>query len=292
MQKHVLALLLFAPHSVLGAITGDLAALDQVQAASELNQAALKTWEGALEIHDDRKEEKTVATLTSSVTFGYRRDTGDSVFQWLCLKSDGEKDGKHLPGYCDGWEHGTLIIDGILHNMPYYVPGPNTKRSISSGKLPLQANPVGPLEERIAAEELLWHRGLPVSKRLQNMRALSDRPDSPSQLKIVREGDIIKITKKRDDRVLDEDMVIDLAKGGSVISADVRSNLQSEHYSTELENRNGVWVPVKRHYILDVPNKKHVVRTMVWKVNRVNEPLAPERFSLDRFRLGFTELSN
>jgi len=268
-------------------IVGDPALLDEAIRAHEHNVAELRTWDARLEVRDTRRENADSNAWTNDVTFAYDRERGASIFVWRCAESQGLRDGKSYPGYNDGTEDGELVVDGKLYTLRFW-PGPNSIRTVSVGRLvpfvPRQA--VGSAELRIVPEQLFWHGGKPLKTRFEQYKtAALGRGDF--QLEVRREGDLIKVNTQSSQnvRVLRDELAIDIAKGGMVVSAfSSVGDERTDKWQTDVEQQNGIWIPEKRvyAYVGKAPARTAatIERTMVWKSNHVNDPLDPSRFSV------------
>jgi len=278
--------------SVRADIEGDAALVEQACAASERNLAALRTWTAEIELQQSYRDPKLESSITAAVTFAYDRDKPAWTFDWECLKSLGTNEGKEQPGYADGNIDAELMVDGKLFKLTYYDPRSQQSMRFINTSLALIDRRAGDFEYRIVPHQIFWFGGNDYFAERQRRALVQASSLFNRTMKITKGGDLLKITYRANylTGYLQEETVVDVAKGSSVLSHKSETDRLKHNWRIEVTEQNGVWVPerVEHKYDDTLPDgsQKHVERRMIWKKNVVNEPLDPQVFTLTSLRKG------
>jgi hypothetical protein len=277
-------------------IEGDAALVEQACAASERNLAALRTWTAEIELQQSYRDPKLDSSVTAAVTFAYDREKPAWTFDWECLKLMGTNEGKEQPGYADGNIDAELVVDGKLFKLTYTDPRSQQSRRFINTSLALIDRRAGDFEYRIVPHQIFWF-GANDSFAERQRRALVQASSLFNRtMKVTRDGDLLKITYRANylTGYLQEETVVDVAKGSSVVSHKSETDRMTHNWRIEVAEQNGVWVPARMEHKYDdtLPDgsQKHVERRMTWKKNVVNETIDPQVFTLTSLRKGQTAL--
>jgi len=252
-------------------VEGDRTLLERIQVAHISNREKLLTWEGQVSGVEFIKDAKRSVERTIQVDFAYDRNREAWRFRWTYAKTS---DGK-----AQGAQFGGMLLDKAWHSCDYYIPGPNSAPGVS-----VKAGPppkVGPMTTAFDPMSYFKVR----YDDLENWIKLWVTNADTDWLSLVirREGDLVTITEanvsipKASARY-----VVDLSKGGNLVSLVARDPMREERWNNEFESRGGVWVPKTVRYENETLDGSDVSnRTLTWERSVVNEPVAADTFTLE-----------
>lgn len=299
-------------------LRGDGHWIDRVCVAYEENLAKLRTWTAEVEVRDrgsdtplfQRRDDRFV------VTWLYDRDLPAYRVMWRCVQSSGVREGKDIGGWNTGAELAELFTGGTIYRIPVYFaskdgsprsakesppdgPAPKTLRgpNIVTGE-PSPRKPVGNFEERLVPQELFWLRGVPLSDKVRQWVRYAQQLSEVIQCDVAAEGDLVTIRVSHPAN--SETAVVDIAKGGLLVQWQTQGEKMSEGQQIEPACINGVWVPthIRRWHSEQrsgVPeggssegtgSRMRLERDLIWRVNRVNEPIPESEFTVEALRAG------
>jgi len=245
---------------------GDAELLRLVAEAHRANVDKIMTWRGRVTVtttgvHGMPYPENAV------VEFAYDRSKRASLWKWIAQNDAGADEGDIRDMPMGALRHG-MIIDGSLYWLNAKDVGTPFASLTIAPASQIKRSPMG-----FDFQVMYWLSDDydDVGRRFRLYYDLHKQGQDLPDVCVVRVGEKVILEIKRDDLL--NRYTVDLSQGALLVAYDAGT---SEWRFTN-EEHGGAWVRKAISYVWRSHNRK-----LVWTENVVNEPLAPDEFSLAR----------
>jgi hypothetical protein len=252
-------------------VKGSLELLDRIAVAHTSNREKVATWEGEVLVEIYAKRSEKLVEQTAEVRFAFDRGREAWLYHWTYVKTRG--------GALDGAQSGGMFLDSSWHSCVPQVPGKNTVQGVAVR--PGAPPSGGPMTAAFDPMYYFKVRDDELKEKIENW--LNHADSEWLTLLIEREGDRVTVDQGNVNiPFATARYVFDLSQGGNMTSLVGRDDVREERWSTDWEERAGVWLPKRSSY----ENEKHEGdevsrKTVSWQRSVLNEPIAEETFTLD-----------